>query len=105
MVRRPKLSVSDVIKVSTWVASHRDEVANNSRSSVARSIKADLGLDISLPTLAEFEVEAGVSRIRGAAGTTGRKDRPHILAKELVRVMVDLGFVPSAELQDIANHQ
>ena len=105
MANKHRLSVSDAIRVHNWVTSRKEEVANNTRQNVLRSIKADTGLDVSVSSLIEFEEAAGIERRRGAAGTPARKDRPSVIAKELVRVMESLGVVPSVELQDIAISQ
>lgn len=94
------MTYTDMIKVTGWIQAHKDTLLQMSQSEVARRIHKELGVSVSPQRVSEFEQAAGLQRQRG--NVTGvRKDRPVVIASELVRLMQQLGVTPSEALVDI----
>lgn len=89
-----------MIKVTGWIQARKDTLLQMSQSEVCRQIEKDLGVKINQSRVSEFEQAAGLQRVRGNA-TGVRKDRPVVVACELVRLMNQLGVTPSDALVDI----
>jgi hypothetical protein len=99
--KRPtRISMNDMVIIAQWVSSHKDILLQHSQTDLCRMIKKETNVECSAGQLVRFERAVGVTRIRGNAGGA-HKDRPLIVARELVRFMKSLDFQPSQELLDI----
>ena len=107
MSTSPKRKVTDTVgmtKVIVWLTQNRDILLNHTRSQLIRMILEETGVRTNQVRLAQCEEGLGIVRSRGGC-VTSRKDRTEIVAKELVRVMENLGLQPSADLLDVMRHK
>lgn len=102
VVRTPQLTVTDMVKVATWMQENKDNLLNMSQLEVSRQLNAKYGIKLQARQVKEFEQAAGVHRVRGN-GTGYRKDRVIMVANELIRLMNELGHSPNEFLVDIVN--
>lgn len=95
-----RLKLEDMIKVGSWFSANRETLLKHSQTDISRMVKTDLGVHLNAAHVSKFENAAGVTRVRGNANGH-RKDRPAVIARELLRVMEALQIEPSIELRDI----
>lgn len=107
MSTSPKRKVTGTVgmtKVIVWLTQNRDILLNHTRSQLIRMILEETGVRTNHVRLAQCEEGLGIVRSRGGDGSS-RKDRTQIVARELVRVMENLGLQPSDDLVDVMRHK
>lgn len=99
-----RLSIADQYRVMQWVDAHKSTATMRTLSQAGRAIKAELGIEVGNQSLSNIEKAVGIERTRGGT-PCNRKDRSVVIAQELVRLMKQLGVVPSDDLKDISEYK
>jgi hypothetical protein len=95
-----RMTMEDMVKVTTWVAAHKDQLPMHTLAQLCRMIKSDINVHCQPPRMAEFERAAGYNRPKGGPAG-GQKDRVKIVAVLLRDLMIKLGADVSDDLNDI----
>ena len=99
-------SIMNLAKIATWFNTNKDLVGQMTRAQVARKIQTDIGLNVSVHSITQFEESIGIKRLRGnAASDEARKDRLHVIAKSLVDFMNTFGYVVPDDLKDVVDRK
>lgn len=99
------MNAKDVIIVSNFVNTNKNTISEMTRSQALNFVRENckqLTGRLTMSSYIHIEQQLEVPRKRGGInGTESKKDRPKIIAKELVKVMESLGVTPSTDLIDI----
>jgi len=99
-----RMTMEDMVKVTTWVAAHKDQLPMHTLAQLCRMIKSDIDVHCQPQRLAEFERAAGYNRPKGGA-YNAKKDRVKIVASVLRDLLVRLGSADDVpdDLKDICD--
>jgi len=100
--RHPRLSTTDLAKVSVWVGKNLDTTLDQSLNDRVRRIKEEIGVHLPGYRLSEIEEAHGVKRVKGGAADS-RKDRIKVLANIVRCLMEKMGEDIPPVLTDLCN--
>lgn len=96
------LSMAEMARMVEWINKNKAIVPDMSRTNVARKIYSDLKLKVSQDAVKAAEEAVGITRNRGNAGSSGRKNHSQIIAKAVVDLYAQFDAQPPIDLIDIS---
>jgi len=99
-IERNHLTHAQFYQLCEWIKTANLDGVHN-RPEAAKRASAGLGFEVSDSSVGKAMEATGIELTPAPASNLARRDRTHILARELVALLRDLGKEPSAELLSI----
>lgn len=96
------LSMAEMARLVEWVGKNKTIVPDMSRTNVARKIHSEIKLKVSQDAVKAAEEAVGITRNRGNAGSSGRKNHSQIIARAVVDLYAQFDVKPPIDLVDIS---
>lgn len=97
-----RMTMEDMVKITSWVTTHKADLPNHTLAQLRRMLKADTGINCQPSRLSQFERAAGFERPKGGT-QLNKKDRSVVIAQVLRDLLVRLGTDVPDDLKDICN--